>query len=151
MQRWVQIQSWTAGTVWTKKRKRSFSQQPQEQQIKSPQSTWFTLHLWNTWRDNEPSQKWGGGLWEQRYIYFFPFALFVSMYVYALCDFVCIALLLALVLGSVCLFFFFFSIVLSTCYHWWICFLVWLPSFLFLSFFFFFLLLFKYFIFNNYF
>ena len=33
-------------------------------------------------------------------IYFFPFSLFVSVYVYAsLCDFVCIALLLPFVLG----------------------------------------------------
>ena len=35
-----------------------------------------------------------------RYIYFFPFSLFVSVYVYAsLCDFVYIALLLPFVLG----------------------------------------------------
>ena len=63
----------------------------------------------------------------------------MSMYVYAsLCDFVCIALLLPFVLGSVCLVFFccflfalvfFLSIVFSACYHWWICFWVWLlPS-----------------------
>ena len=33
-------------------------------------------------------------------IYFFPFSLFVSVYVYAsVCDFVCIALLLPFVLG----------------------------------------------------
>ena len=60
-----QIQSWTPGAVLTKKRKGNFSQQPQEQRIKSPQSTWCTLHLWNTWIDNESSQNWGGGLWEQ--------------------------------------------------------------------------------------
>ena len=48
-----------------KKRKGNFSQQPQEQQIKSPPSTWCTLHLWNTWTDNKSSQNWGGGLWEQ--------------------------------------------------------------------------------------
>ena len=41
------IQSWTPGAVWKKKRKQNFSQQPQEQWIKSPQSTWCTLHLWN--------------------------------------------------------------------------------------------------------
>ena len=61
-----------------------------------------------------------------RYIYLFPFSLFVSVYVYAsLCDFVCIALLLPFVLG-LCLsvFWGFFSILFSTCYHWWICFLV---------------------------
>ena len=36
------IQSWTLGAVWTKKRRGNFSQQPQEQRIKSPQSTWCT-------------------------------------------------------------------------------------------------------------
>ena len=41
------------------------SQKPQEQQIKSPQSTWCTLHLWNAWIDNESSPNWGSGLWEQ--------------------------------------------------------------------------------------
>ena len=65
MQRRVQIQSWTPGAVRTKKRKRNLSQQPQEQWIKSPQSTWCTLHLWNTWIDNESSQNWGDGHWEQ--------------------------------------------------------------------------------------
>ena len=55
MQRWGQTQSWTPGAVRTKKRKGNFSQQPQEQQIKSPQSTWCTLHLWNTWIDNKSS------------------------------------------------------------------------------------------------
>ena len=76
-----------------------------------------------------------------RYIYIFPFSLFTSVYVYAaLCDFVCIALLLPFVLGF-CLsrfvlfwFFCFFRIVFSACYHWWICFLVWLLSSFFLSF-----------------
>ena len=66
---------------------------------------------------------------------FFPFSLFVSVYVYApVCDFVCIALLLPFVLGfcqSVVVVVF-FSIVFRACYHWWICFLVWL---FFLSFF----------------
>ena len=34
------------------------------------------------------------------YIYFFPFSLFLSVYVYAsVCDFVCIALLLPFLLG----------------------------------------------------
>ena len=33
--------------------------------FESPQSTWCTLHLWNTWIDNESSQNWGSGLWEQ--------------------------------------------------------------------------------------
>ena len=58
------------------------------------------------------------------------------MYVNAsVCDFVCIALLLPFVLGfclSVVCFCFCFSIVSSTCYHWWICFLVWLLSSFFL-------------------
>ena len=62
MQRQGQIQSWTPQAVRTKKRKGNFSQQPQEQQIKSPQSTWCTLHLCDTWIDNESSQNWGGGL-----------------------------------------------------------------------------------------
>ena len=56
MQWLVQIQNWSQGAVWTKKRKGNFPQQPQEQRIKSPQSTWSTLHLWNTWIDNESSQ-----------------------------------------------------------------------------------------------
>ena len=52
---------------------------------------------------------------------FFSFSLFVSVYVYvSLCDFVFIALLLPSVLGFYLSFF--FSIVFSTCYHWWICF-----------------------------
>ena len=47
----------------------------------------------------------------------------------SVCDFVCIALLLPFVLGF-CPFFvsLFFSIVLRTCYNWWVCFLVWLLS-----------------------
>ena len=77
------------------------------------------------------------------YIYiFFPFSLFVSVCVYAsVCDFVCIALLLPFVLGFyLSVFFFafwgFFSILFSTCYHSWICFLVWLLSSFFISVFF---------------
>ena len=68
------------------------------------------------------------------YIYFFPFSLFVSVYVYAsVCDFVCIALLLPYVLGFCLSVGFFYNIVFSACYHWWICFLVWwLSSFFFL-------------------
>ena len=64
-QRRVQIQSWTLGAVRTKQRKGNFSQQPQKQQIKSPQSTWCTQRLWNTWIHNQSSQNWGGRLWEQ--------------------------------------------------------------------------------------
>ena len=64
MQRRGQIQSWTSGAVQTNKRKGNFSMQYQEQRIKSPQSSWCTLHLWNTWRDNKSSQNWGGGFWE---------------------------------------------------------------------------------------
>ena len=48
-----------------KEEKGNLSQQAQEQWIKSPQSTWCTLHLWNTWKENESSQNWGGGLWGQ--------------------------------------------------------------------------------------
>ena len=75
---------------------------------------------------------------------FFPFSLFVSVYVYAsVCDFVCTVLLLPFVLGSACSFFV-FSIVFSTGYHWWICFSVLLLSsfFLFLFFFFYYFLIF---------
>ena len=137
-QRRVQIQSWIWGAVRTKKRKGNLSQQPQEQRIKYPQLTWCTLHLLNTRIDNESAQNSGSGLWEQRYTYIFPFSLFVSVYVYAsLCDFVCIALLLPFVLGfslSVFLLFVCFSIVFRVCYHWWICFLVWLLSSFFLFF-----------------
>ena len=54
----------------------------------------------------------------------------------SLCDFVYIALLLPFVLGfclSVFVFvFFILSIVFRACYHWWICFLVWLLSSFFL-------------------
>ena len=81
-QRHGQIQSWTPGAVRTKKRKGKLSQQPQEQQIKAPQSTWCTLHHWNTWIDNKSSQNWGSGLWEQRYIYFFSF--------FSFCECVCV-------------------------------------------------------------
>ena len=69
-----------------------------------------------------------------RYIYIFPFSLFVSVYVYAsLGDFVCIALLLPFVLAFCLSGFLFVCLFFSTCYHWCICFLVWLLS----SFFFF--------------
>ena len=59
------------------------------------------------------------------------------MYMYAsLCDFVSIVLLLPFVLGFCLSVWFFFNIVFSSCYHWWICFSVWLlPSF-FLSYYF---------------
>ena len=91
---------------------------------------------------------WGGRLWDQRYIYFFPFSLFVSVYVYAsVCDF-CLyssACTTCPRVLSVC--FFFFSIVLRAYNHWWICFWVWLLSSFFLSLF---LLLFNFLIFNNY-
>ena len=56
----------------------------------------------------------GGGLWEQRYIFFFPFSLFLSVYAYAsVCDLVCIALLLPLVLGF-CLSVFFVFVLFIT-------------------------------------
>ena len=58
----------------------------------------------------------------------------------SLCDFPCIALLLPFVLGFCLSVIFFFSIVFSACYHWWICFLIWLLS----SFFFSLLLLFNF-------
>ena len=58
------------------------------------------LHPWNIWIDNESSkiEKVGFGI-KDTYI-FFPFSLFVSVYVYAsVWDFVCITLLLPFVLG----------------------------------------------------
>ena len=64
-QRQSQIQSWTPGAVRTKKRKGNPSQYCQEQGIRSPHSNWCTQHLCNTWIDNESSQNWGGGTWEQ--------------------------------------------------------------------------------------
>ena len=72
-----------------------------------------------------------------------------------LCDSVCIGLLSPFYLGfclSVFLFFVFFSIVFSTCYHWWICLLVWLLSsfFFFISFLFFYFNNFFIFYFNNF-
>ena len=68
--------------------------------LRSSRSNLHNQHLWNTWIHNESSPNWGGGLQEQRYIYIFPFSLFVSVYVYdSLCDFACIALLLPFVLG----------------------------------------------------
>ena len=138
-----------------KEEKGNLSQQSQERRVKSPQSTWCTLHLWNTWIDNASCQNWGSGFGEQQYTYLFPFSLFDSVYVYAsLCDFVCMTLFLPFILGFclsnffVC--FLFFSIVFSNCYHWWIYFLVWLLSSFFLSFLFLYYFL-IFFIFNNYF
>ena len=73
-------------------------------------------------------------LFLKKNIYFFPFSLFVSVYVYAsLCDFVCKALLSPFVLGF-CLYLF-LNIIFSVCYYWWICFMVWWLSSFFLSFF----------------
>ena len=108
-ERRVQIQSWTLGAVRTKKRKENLSQQPQEQQIKSPQSTWCTLHLWNTWIDNKSSQieevDFGSN---DIYIYiYFHFYSFCDCICVCFCVcFVCLALLLPFVLGF-CLSFFF--------------------------------------------
>ena len=72
----------------------------------------------------------------------------------SVCDFVHIALLVPFVLGFCLSGFFlaFFCIVFSTCYNWWICFLVWLLSSFFLFFYYFkniFLIIIFYF--NNYF
>ena len=82
-QRRVQIQSWTPGAVRTKKRMGNLSQQLQEQRIKAPQSTWCTLHLWNTWIDNEACQIEEVDFGSNDIYIFFPFSLFVSVYVYA--------------------------------------------------------------------
>ena len=77
----------------------------------------------------------------------------------SLCDFVCIGLLLPFVLGfCLSVFWVFFSIAFSTCYHWWV-FLslvaLFFPSFFyFFSFnyvlFFEFLIIYCYFYFNNF-
>ena len=65
------------------------------------------------------------------YIYFFPFSLFVSVYVYAsVCDFVCIAMLLPFALGFCLSFFivFFFLVqfsalvIIGGCVFWFGCF-----------------------------
>ena len=85
------------------------------------------------------------------YIYFFSFFSF-CVYVYAsLCDFLfIIGLLLPFVLGFCLSVVLFGRIVFSACYHWWICFLVWLLSSFFLCFFFLYYFL-IFLIFNNYF
>ena len=44
-----------------KEQKGKFLPAAYEQRIKSPQSTWCTLHLGNTRIDNESSQNWGNG------------------------------------------------------------------------------------------
>ena len=95
---------------------------------------------------------WGGGLWEQRYIFFFHFFSFCECVCVCFCVWFCLysfAFTICPRVLSVRCFSFFFCIVFSACYHWWICFLVWLLSSFFLSFSFF-----NYFfkkIFNNYF
>ena len=70
-------------------------------------------------------------------MYIFPFFFFfVSVYVYAaLCDF-CLYSFAFTICPRVLFvgFFFLFCIVFSTCYNWWICFLVWLLSSFFLFF-----------------
>ena len=58
------------------------------------------LHLWNTWINNVSSQTEEADFGSNDICIFFPFSLFVSVYVYAsVCDFVCIALLLPFLLG----------------------------------------------------
>ena len=148
-QRQGQIQSWTPGAVRTKKRKGNLSQQPRKQWIKSPQWTWCTLHLWNTWIDNESSQNWGSGLWEQRHIYIFSF--------FSLCECVCVCFFVWFCLYrfafNICprvlsvRFFFFFLVylVLVIIGRFVFCFCCSLFSFFFLNYFLIFL------VFNNYF
>ena len=79
------------------------------------------LHLWNTWIDKESSQIEEVDFGSNNIYIFFPFSLFVSVYVYvSVCDFICIASLLPFVLGfclSVFFVFVFFSILFSNCYH----------------------------------
>ena len=88
--------------------------------------------------------------------FFFLYRFFFSFFSFCVCvyaslyDFVCIALLLPFVpgLSMFVLFVLFLSIVFSACYHWQICFWVWLLSSFSLSFFYYFLI---FFICNNYF
>ena len=69
----------------------------------------------------------------------------------SLCDFVIITLLLPFLGPRVLsVHFFSFSIVFSDCYHWWVCFLVWLLSSSFLSVFFFFSIFYYFLIFLIY-
>ena len=77
-------------------------------------------------------------LYIYRYRYIFPFSLFGSVCVYAsLCDFSLCSFAFTICPRDLSVHsFIFFSIVLSACYHWWICFLIWLLSSFFLSFFF---------------
>ena len=98
MQRRVQIQSWTPGAVRTNKRKGTLSQQPQEQQIKSPQSTWCTLHLWNTWIDNKSSRTEEVDFGSNDIYIFFPFI--------SICECVCICF---------CVWFCLYSFAFTTC------------------------------------
>ena len=68
--------------------------------------------------------------------FFFPFSLFLGVYVYAsVCDFVCIALLLPFVLGAVCSFFFLLLEFLALVIIGGFVFLVWLLSSFFLFYF----------------
>ena len=89
------------------------------------------IDIWNN-SYRTPTERWQKTSDFPKDIYgFFPFSLFVSVYVYvSLFDFVCIALLSPFALGF-CLFVFvlfcfvlfcfvLFSIVFSTCYHRWI-------------------------------
>ena len=85
--------------MWTKKRKGNFSVQPQEQQTKSPLSTWWTLHLWNIWMYPK-FRRW-------------TLAANVDSRI-AVCDWFVSAFQVYLSLDC------------SACYHWWICLLVWM-------------------------
>ena len=98
MQRRGQIQSWTPGAVRTKKRKGNLSQQPQEQWIKSPQSTWCMLHLWNNWIDNKSSQIEVADFGSNDTYIFFPF--------FSSCESVCVCF---------CVWFFLYSLAFTIC------------------------------------
>ena len=107
------MQSGIPGAVWTKKTKENFSVQPQEQRIKSPQPTWCTLYLWNTWRQRIilKLRRWTLG---------------ATVHLgFAVCNWIVSDLYVYL------------SLVFSSYYHWWICLLLWLlPFFIFLLFYF---------------
>ena len=90
MQKRVQIQSWTPGAVLTKKRKGNFSQQPQEQWIKSPQSTWCNLPLWNTWIDKESFQTEEVDFGSKDIYIYFPFFSFCECVCVCFCVWFCL-------------------------------------------------------------
>ena len=105
--------------------------------LSSPQIYQKYIYMWNnTYRT--PTERWQKTSDFPKDIYiFFLFPLWKFP-----CECVCVCFFVGFWLYSFafpfvlgfCLFFFFFTIVFSACYHWWICFLVWLLSSFFLFF-----------------